>query len=87
MKLSFFKTAKPRGFQYRPMHYDAKKEAEEKRKREIEMNIKNPERINMRSEMERRWKRRDTTKTKSRRIMFIFYILVLLMILYFFYWK
>ncbi len=35
LKLSFFKTPKPRQFEYRPRYYDPEKEAREERRREL----------------------------------------------------
>lgn len=85
MKISFVRTAKPRGFHYKPMHYDAKKEAEEKRRKEIEMNIKHPERLNLRKEMERKWRRKDLGRKKARRITFLVYVVLLLLCIYYIY--
>jgi hypothetical protein len=82
MKISFLKTAKARKFNYQPRYYDAKKEAEEKRKKEIEDNIKNPERINLRREMHAKWGRHDRTRKKSRTYSMAIYIILLFIIIY-----
>ncbi len=84
MKITFLKKAKPKQFDYKPRYYDAKKEADEKRKREIEENIKNPDRINLRREMERKWGRKDRTRSKSKTYSIAVYIVLLIAILYFF---
>lgn len=82
MKVTFLKTAKARKFDYKPRYYDAKKEAEEKRKKEIEENIKNPDRVNLRREMERKWGRQDRTRTKSKAYTMAIYVVLLIAILY-----
>jgi hypothetical protein len=85
MKITFLKTAKARKFDYKPRYYDAKKEADEKRKKEIEENIKNPDRINLRREMERKWGRGDRTRRKSRTYSMAVYLVLLIAILYIFF--
>lgn len=83
MKITFLKKAKPRKFDYKPRYYDAQKEADEKRKREIEENIKNPDRINLRREMKNKWGRHDRTRAKSRNYTIAVYIALLIAILYY----
>lgn len=83
MKVTFLKKAKARKFDYKPRYYDAQKEADEKRKREIEANIKNPERINLRREMKAKWGRNDRTRTKSKSYTTAIYVLLLFAILYY----
>lgn len=53
MKVTFGKIHKHRQFKMKTRFYDEKKEAEEKRKKEIEDNIKNPNQINIRKEMQK----------------------------------
>jgi hypothetical protein len=84
MKITFLKKAKPKKFDYKPRYYDAQKEADEKRKKEIEENIKNPDRIDLRREMERKWNRKDRTRSKSKTYSIAVYIVLLIAILYFF---
>lgn len=83
MKVTFNKVRKPRQFEMKTRFYDAKKEAEEKRKKEIEEKIKNPDRINLREEMARKWGREDRTRSKSKKYALYFYIFALIIILYF----
>ena len=82
MKVSFIKTPRARKFDYKPRFYDAQKEADAKRKQEIEANIKNPERIDLRSEMRRKWGRHDRTRNKSKRYSIAIYIVLLIIIIY-----
>ena len=82
MKITFLKTAKARKFDYKPRYYDAQKEADDKRKKEIEDNIKNPDRIDLRREMRSKWGRHDRTRAKSRSYSIAIYVILLLIILY-----
>ncbi|OYT14857.1 MAG: hypothetical protein B7C24_16075 [Bacteroidetes bacterium 4572_77] len=83
MKITFAKIKKARKFDYKPRYYDAQKEADEKRKKEIEANIQNPERINLRREMRQKWGRHDRTRQKSRNYSIAIYVTILIAILYF----
>lgn len=83
MKVTFNKARKPRQFEMKTRFYDPKKEAEEKRKKEIEDNIKNPDRINIRKEMQMKWARDDRTRSKSKKYALYFYIIALVIVLYF----
>jgi hypothetical protein len=83
MKVTFGRIQKHRQFKIKTRFYDAKKEAEEKRKQEIEDKIKNPERVNLREEIARKWGREDHTRTKSKKYALYFYVVVLIIVLYF----
>ncbi|NPD45807.1 MULTISPECIES: hypothetical protein [unclassified Lentimicrobium] len=87
MKVTFLKTSKARKFDYKPRFYDAQKEADEKRKKEIEDNIKNPERLNLRREMQQKWGRHDRTRKKSKSYSLAIYIVLLIAIIYFMFFK
>ncbi len=83
MKITFNKLEKPRQFKMKTRFYDAKKEAEEKRKKEIEDNIKNPDRINFSKEVHEKWGREDRLRSKSKKYALYVYIILLLLILYY----
>jgi len=83
MKVTFNKARKPRQFEMKTRFYDAKKEAEEKRKKEIEDKIKNPDRVDFRKEIQMKWGRGDHTRTKSKKYALYVYIIILAIILYF----
>lgn len=83
MKVTFGKIHKHRQFKMKTRFYDEKKEAEEKRKKEIENNIKNPNQINIRKEMQMKWSRDDRTRVKSKKYALYFYIFALAIALYF----
>lgn len=83
MKIIFNKLKKPRQFKMKTRFYDAEKEAEEKRKKEIEENIKNPDRINFRDEIHAKWGREDRLRSKSKKYALYIYIILLLLILYY----
>lgn len=82
MKITFFSRAKAKKFNYKPRYYDAQKEADEKRKKEIEDNIKNPERINLRREMKNKWGRHDHIRSKSKTYSIAVYIVLVFIIIY-----
>lgn len=83
MKITFNKARKPKPFEMRTRFYDAKKEAEEKRKKEIEYNIKNPDRVDIRKEIRTKWARDDRIRVKSKKYALYIYIVLLILILYF----
>lgn len=83
MKITFNKARKPRHFEMKTRFYDAKKEAEEKRKKEIEDNVRNPNRIDIRKEIRTKWARDDRTRVKSKKYALYIYIILLALILYF----
>lgn len=82
MKITFFSRTKARKFDYKPRYYDAQKEADEKRKKEIENNVKNPEQLNLRSEMRSKWGRHDNIRSKSKTYSLAVYIVLAILIIY-----
>lgn len=82
MKVTFNKVRKPKQFAFKTRYYDEKKEAEARRKAEIEDKIKNPDRIDIRKEIQLKWRRDDRTRSKSRKYALYFYIVLLALILY-----
>ena len=87
MKISFSRLKKANRFNYKPRYYDAEKEADAKRKKEIERNIQNPERIDLRREMRQKWGRHDRTRTKSRTYTLAIYVVILFVIIYYLFFK
>lgn len=83
MKVTFNKARKPRQFQMKTRFYDAKKEAEEKRKQEIEDKIKNPDRVDIRKEIRMKWGREDLARSKSKKYALYIYVIVLAIILFY----
>lgn len=83
MKVTFNKARKPRQFAIKTRFYDEKKEAEAIRKAEIEENIKNPDRVDVRKEIRLKWQRDDRIRSKSKKYALYFYIAFLILILYF----
>ncbi|MCF8301939.1 MAG: hypothetical protein K9I94_01585 [Bacteroidales bacterium] len=84
MKFIFFKTGKPRRFEYRPRYYDPEKEDAENRYKAY-MSDDPSERI--KAQIARRWRRRrhDSTKQKSQKLMVFVYLIILFFILYLIY--
>ena len=87
MKISFSRIQKARQFNYKPRYYDAEREADEKRKKEIELNVLNPKRIDLRREMRHKWGRHDRTRSKSRSYSLAIYVVILFVIIYFLFFK
>ncbi|MCD6090962.1 MAG: hypothetical protein J7J72_05640 [Bacteroidales bacterium] len=83
MKVTFNKVQKPKQFSFKTRFYDEKKEAEAKRKAEIEDKIKNPDRIDIRKEIQMKWRRDDRIRSKSKKYALYFYLFALIIILYF----
>lgn len=83
MKITFNKVHKPRQFAIKTRFYDAQKEAEEKRKKELEDKIRNPDRIDFREEIKQKWGRDDHLRSKSKKYALYVYIVLLALILYF----
>jgi len=83
MKITFNKVRKPRQFSIKTRFYDEKKEAEAKRKAEIEDKIKNPDRIDIRKEIQMKWNRKDRTRSKSKKYALYIYVILLALILYY----
>ncbi len=83
MKVTFNKVRKPRQFNIKTRFYDAKKEAEEKRKKEIDDKINNPDRVDFRKEIRLKWGREDLARKKSKKYALYIYIILLILILYF----
>jgi len=83
MKVTFNRARKPRQFEMKTRFYDEKKEAEEKRKKEIEDKINNPDRVDIRKEIQMKWGREDKIRSKSKKYALYIYIIILAMILYY----
>lgn len=82
MKVTFIKARKPKQFSFKTRFYDAQKEADEKRKKEIEDKIKNPDRVDFRKEISQKWGREDRVRSKSRKYALYVYIVILAILLY-----
>ncbi|HAG15956.1 MAG TPA: hypothetical protein DCG69_05450 [Bacteroidales bacterium] len=82
MKLIFNKVRPPKQIDFKTRYYDAKKEAEEKRKQEIEDRINNPGRIDIREEMRKKWGHEDRYQSKSRKYALYVYAIILAILLY-----
>jgi hypothetical protein len=88
MKIVFFKTPKPKQFNYKPIYYDAKKEALEERRRQLGIGTGDGKNPDLKSMLARNWRRRDRDperKKSSRMSLFIFLIIILFLIYVFFF--
>ncbi|MBE0661214.1 MAG: hypothetical protein IH597_02000 [Bacteroidales bacterium] len=66
MKISFFKTAKPKEFKYTPLYYNERKEELEKIRKSVEAKEGDDQVERMRVNLERSWRtRRDRQQRKA----------------------
>ncbi len=83
MQITFFRTPKPKQFDYKPRYYDEEKERQEQRRKEL-MEAGQGNTINIRRQIERRWRREDRqNRDKSRRMNVLVYILIAVILIYF----
>jgi hypothetical protein len=86
MKISFFKTAKPKDFSYRPLYYDERKEELEKIKKSVEAESGDDVAERMRVRLDRSWRdkydrRRRRSSTSNLRL--LIYLAAIVMVIYF----
>ena len=65
MSLFFTRRPKPRQYDYKPVYYDAEKEELEERKQELEGIREGDPKARLKSEMRRKWHRREGDRDKS----------------------
>jgi len=83
MQIVFFKTPKPKQFEYKPRYYDEEAERKEKRRKEIEDAGKGDTSF-MKSEIDRRWRRIDKkNRGKARGINLLIYLVIIALLVYF----
>ncbi len=83
MKIVFFKTPKPKQFDYKPRYYDEEKERKEKRRKEMEQSGQGDTSF-MRSEIDRRWRTIDNkNRNKARGINLLIYLAIIALLVYF----
>ncbi|HZK09109.1 MAG TPA: hypothetical protein VFC92_13055 [Bacteroidales bacterium] len=83
MKIVFFKTPKPKAFEYKPLYYDEEKERMETRRRELEKSGTGDTSF-VRGEMDRRWRRMDRqNRSKARGANLLVYVIIVALLVYF----
>lgn len=83
MKITFFRTPKPRQFKYPPRYYDEEKERWEQRKRELGLSS---EKADFRSQVSTNWRRmkkHDQQRKKTAGISVVVYLAIVAMLIYF----
>ena len=83
MKITFFRTPKPKQFNYPARYYDAEKERREQRRRELGLS---DEKADFRSQVSNNWrrfKRHDTQRKKKAEISVLVYLLIVAVLIYF----
>jgi hypothetical protein len=81
--MGFFKTAKPKQFDYKPRYYDKKKEELEKKKKEAEKAGEVDVEF-LRTEIKRKWRFVDRKlSARSKQAQILFYLLLLAILAFF----
>ena len=83
MKIVFFKTPKPKAFEYKPLYYDEVKERKEKRRQELEKSGTGDTSF-IRGEIDRRWRKVDRqNRNKARGLNLLVYLAIAALLAYF----
>jgi len=82
MNIVFFKRARPRQFNYKPMYYDPEKEALEQRRRELGLSPDMDRKERLRAEMHRKWTRGSKGPATSSIIRIIMYAFLAFLVIY-----
>jgi hypothetical protein len=83
MKFVFFRTSKPKAFEYKPLYYDAEKEEREQRKKDLGLGDSSDHKSFYRGELQRKWRRGRTDTKKNSRIRTMIYFAILLFAVYY----
>ena len=83
MKFVFFKSPKPKPFEYKPLYYDPEKEKREQRRKELGLNETNDHRSFFRGELKSKWKRGGETGVRKSRSRTLVYLAILLLAVYY----
>lgn len=84
MKVTFFKTAKPKNFAYPPRYYDEDKERWDQRKKEL--GLSEDGKADFRSQVSNNWKRyrkSDKTRKKRAEMSVLVYLFIVAILIYF----
>ena len=89
MKIVFFKTPKPKQFNYKPIYYDAEREALEERKRQLGIGTVDGKNPDLKTMLARNWRRRgrDTERKKSSRMSLLIFLIISLFLIYVFFFN
>ena len=83
MKITFFRTPRPKQFSYPPRYYDEEKERREQRRKELGLSN---EKADFKSQITtnwRRFKKHDRGRKKKAEISVFIYLLIVAMLIYF----
>lgn len=83
MKFTFFRTSKPKAFEYKPLYYDAEKEEREQRKKELRLDDSSDHKSFYRGELQRKWRRGKSDQKKNTRMRTTIYLAILLFAVYY----
>lgn len=82
MKITFFRTPKPKQFNYPPRYYDAEKERREQRRKELGLTGEKPDFKSQISANWGRYKRHDKQRKQKAEISVIVYLLIVALLIY-----
>jgi len=88
MKISFFKTGKPREFSYKPLFYDERKEELENIRKSVQEESSGNTSERVRVQIERSWRdrrNRQRRKTPVSSLRLLIYLAVIALVIYFLY--
>lgn len=88
MKISFFKTSKPKEFSYKPLYYNERKEELENIKKSVQGESSGDPTERMRVQIERSWRdRRDRQRRKTNisSLRLLIYLAAIALVIYFLY--
>ena len=87
MKFAFFKTEKPKAFEYKPRYYDPIKEKREQRRKELGLEDGGPDHKSFfKGELQSKWRRGgNVDKEKSGKKTTIFLVILLIAVYYIFF--
>ena len=83
MKITFFRTPRPKQFTYPPRYYDPEKERWEQRRRELGLSDEKADFKSQISTNWRRFKRHDRERKKKAEISVLVYLFIIAILIYF----
>jgi len=77
MKLVFFRTPKPRRFDYKPLYYDKEKEEREQRKKELGIIDSTDHMDKFKADLQRKWRyERQAKKQRTSELRTVIYVMI-----------
>lgn len=88
MALVFFRSPKPKRFEYKPLYYDQERDELEERKRELGLISEGDSQARLRAEIRRKWKRgaakpRSSSASYLRTLIYLFIVVISVYVIFF----